>query len=177
MKNLRFWITALPAILLVMGCAVMSQEVSDRALPDMPFDELISRAAHYKGQTVIVGGYVVSVENLKEQSRMVVVQAPLGTGQRPKSKDLSQGRLILVYNGFLDPEVYTKDRQITVGGKILASSAEDPKAPYPYLKIELQEIHLWAVPKPAPPDPYWYDDFWYPYPWGGRYPYWHHRYW
>lgn len=177
MKIPRFWIMGLPLILLLMGCAVMSQGVSDQALPDLPFNELITRVAQYKGQTVILGGYVVSVENLKEESRIIAVQSPLGAGQRPKSKDLSEGRLILVHKGFLDPEVYGKDRQITIGGKILTSSAEDPHAPYPYLKIEVQEIHLWAVPKPVPPDAYWYDDFWYPYPWGWRYPYWHHHRW
>jgi outer membrane lipoprotein len=177
MKILRLWINCLAVAVLTMGCTVMSQEVQDQALPQMPLSELINQVDRYKGQTAIFGGYVISVENGRDQTRIVAVQTPLGVGQAPKSKDLSQGRLILTYKGFLDPEVYTKDRQITVGGKILDSSAHDPQAPYPYLKIAVQDIHLWPVPKPVPPDYYWYDDFWYPYPWGWGYPYGHRRYW
>lgn len=151
----------------------MSREIQEKALPDLSFPELIAKVDQYQGQTVIVGGYIVSVENLKDQSRIVAVQTTLGLGQEPESKDLSKGRLILIYKGFLDPEVYTKDRRVTVGGRILDSSAHDPKAAYPYLKIAVEEIHLWPVRKPVTAYPYWYDDFWYPYPWG----WWRHPHW
>jgi outer membrane lipoprotein len=174
MKILMRWIGCLTVILWLSGCAVMSREIRDKALPDLSFPELIVNADQYRGQTVIVGGYVVAVENHKDRSRMVAVQTTLGLAQEPQSKDLSKGRLILVYKGFLDPEVYTKDRRITVGGQILTSSAHDPKAEYPYLEIAVEEIHLWSVKKPAAEYPYWwYDDPWYPYPWGWwRRPYW-----
>lgn len=150
----------------------MSRGIQERALQDLSFPELIAGVDQYRGETVIVGGYIVSVENLKDHSRIVAVQTTLGLGQAPASKDLSKGRLILVYKGFLDAEVYTKDRRITVGGRILDSSAHDPKATFPYLKISVEEIHLWPVRIPAAPYPYWYDDYWYPYPWGWR----HHPY-
>lgn len=179
MKTILFRLACLLALVWVTGCTVISQQVQDKALPPVSFEELIADVDQYKGQTVILGGYVVSVENQKSQTRIVALQTPLGLGQRPKSKDLSRGRLILISKGFLDPEVYTKDRQITVGGKVLNSSANDPQAAYPYLEIQVEEIHLWSVEKPVAPYPYWYDDFWYPYPYPGwyRYPYWHRHYW
>lgn len=156
------------------GCALMSPEVENEALPPIPFKVLIENGDKYKGDTVILGGYVISVENKTDHTRIVAVQSPLGVGKKPKAKDLSQGRLILIYNGFIDPEVYAKDRQITVGGKILSSSATDPKAPYPFLEIEIKEIHLWPIKKPSPP-PHWYDDYHpYYYPWWWH-PYWHHH--
>lgn len=174
------WIGCLMWIGLTMGCAVMSRDVQDKAMAPVPFNELIGRVDQYKGQTVILGGYVVSVENQKNQTRIVAVQTSLGMGQRPNSKDLSQGRLIMHYDGFLDPEVYKKDREITVAGRVLNSSANDPQPPYPYLEIALEEIHLWPLQRPVAPYPYW-DDYWYPYPypypWYWRYPYWYHPYW
>ena len=173
---MRLWTVGLLAISLVMGCSVMSQEITNQALPSWPLDQLIRDIEQLKGQTVVLGGYVVSVENLKNQSRIVVVQAPLGLGQRPKSKDKSQGRLILHYKGFIDPEVFTKDRQITVGGRILNSSAKDGQAAYPYLAIEVNQIHLWPKPRPEQRDPFWDDDFfWRPYPWWW-YPHGYYRY-
>jgi outer membrane lipoprotein len=161
---------------LLWGCTVMSDQVKEEALPPIAFKELIKDVVKYKGDTVIVGGYVISVENKSDHTRILAVQSPLGVGEKPKAKDLSQGRLILVYQGFIDPEVYTKDRQITVGGKIFTSSEKTPKAPYPFLQLEVTDIHLWPIEKPIP-DHYWEDDF-YPfyYPWMWH-PYRYHRHW
>ncbi len=166
-------ITCLAMVLVAVatGCSVMTPAVQDDALPPLPYLELVRQAGEYKNQTVILGGYVISVENQKAHTRMEVVQAPLGVGQKPKSKDLSEGRLVLIYEGFLDPEVYTKDRQITVGGQLLGSSATESDPSYPYLRVQVRDIHLWPVEKPFPPNPHW-NDYGYPF----HYPWWHHRY-
>lgn len=150
----------------------MSPQVKNEALPPIAFIELIEDVNKYKGDTVILGGYVISVENRSDHTRIVALQSPLGIGEKPKDKDLSQGRLMLNYNGFIDPEVYTKDRKITVGGKIISSSASDPKASYPFLEVEVKEIHLWAVEKPLR-DPYW-DNHHYPWWYHHRHHHWYH---
>lgn len=172
-----------PVLLLLTACSVMSQAVEEEALPEIPFPELIAHAANHLNQTVILGGHVLEVSNASDHSRMVLVQAPLGINREPQSKDKSQGRLILQYPGFLDPEVYAKDRMITVAGRLLGSSITDARPePFPYVRLQVTEIHLWAEQKQVPYDPYW-DPWWgypypfpyfYPYPyhyWGGRYPY------
>ena len=163
---------------LIWGCAVIRPEVKDEALPPIALSVLIKDVNKYKGETVIMGGYVVSVENKAEHTRIVAVQAPLGIGQKPKTKDLSEGRLVLVYSGFIDPEVYTKDRLVTVGGKISGSSITEQQPSYPYLQLEVQDIHLWPIEEPYR-EPYWADDYYDPfyYPWWWRHPYWHHRHW
>ena len=161
MRDLVPFVGAFLALVLC-GCTVMSPNLADQAEPVPDFNALIHQADRYRGKTVILSGYVLSVENFKDHTRIIALEAPLGIGQRPKSKDLSRGRLILLHDGFLDPEVYTKDRQITVGGSIMAPAAEPP--PYPHLRIQVQEIHLWPVEKPVPADPYW-DDPWCSYPW------------
>lgn len=169
----------IPACLLMMACSVMSRAVEDEALPEMAFPELIARAAEHIDQTVILGGYVLEVSNQADHSRMVVIQAPLGVSREPLSKDQSQGRLILEHAGFLDPEVFAKDRKITVAGRVLGSSATDARPePFPYVRLRTVELHLWSKETPIPYDPYW-DPWWghpypyyYPYPWGWRpYPY------
>ncbi len=160
---------------LMTGCSVMPAEVEQRALPDMAFPELVQYADRYRGQMVILGGYVTNVENLQDHTRMVAVQAPLGHRREPKSRDLSQGRLVIVYKGFLDPAVFSEGRKITVAGYVLGSSVtEERTLPYPYLRIELVEIYLWPEERRLPYD-YYYRDPWlwrHPYPWGWRHPYW-----
>jgi outer membrane lipoprotein len=179
MKRNRWGLMFMIAML-VTGCAVMPPAIQPAAdLQDIPFRELIRQASQYMGETVILGGYVLSVENQVNQTLLTALQAPLGVGQKPRSRDLSQGRLILVREGFLDPEVFEKDRRITIGGTIVGSSAtEKEETPYPYLRVRVEEIHLWpretgriADPYHYWRDPYWGDPFWRPYPWYWRYPY------
>lgn len=154
---------------------MVSQEVKDEALPPVPLPMLISDVQKYMGDTVIVGGHVVAVKNKAGHTEIIAVHSPLGLGQRPKTKDLSQGRLVIIYKGFIDPEVYTKDREITIGGKVIGSSAQLDNPSYPYLKVEVRDIHLWA--KEEPWDPYWDDYYPYHYPWWWhRHHYYRHRY-
>jgi outer membrane lipoprotein len=159
----RFIWTSLVLIGLITGCAVMPKEMTREAAPQRPFKEMVDQSERFIGRTVIFGGYVVSVENMKNGTEIEVVQAPLGIGQQPKAKDLSEGRLIVEHDGFLDPEIYTKDRVITVGGIMVGSSKTDQsQLPYPYLRIRAQKLHLWPVVEPQPVDPFWYHDC-YPY--------------
>ena len=130
-------------VFILYGCSVMSRDVADEALPVPDFKELVRQVDQYRGETVVMGGYVLSVKNFRDHTQIIALEAPLGAGQRPKSKDLSRGRLILLHDGFLDPEVYTKGRQITVGGRILEPSAQQPP-PYPHLRVQVREIHLWS---------------------------------
>lgn len=162
-------------LLIAAGCSVIPAEVEKKALPHMDFQVLIREAGHHKGRTVILGGYVLAVENQQDHTRIVAVQAPLRNNQEPRSKDLSQGRLVLIYPGFLDPEVYTAGRKITVGGTLLGSSSADPDPdPFPYVRVEVEELHLWPAEQPLQRDYYHYP-YWgwgHPYPWGWRHPYW-----
>jgi starvation-inducible outer membrane lipoprotein len=70
-------------------------------------------------------------------------------------------------NAFLDPEIYSRHRGVTVAGKVTGQIQileNDPYGPYPVIQIE--EIHLWADPdddryqawRPAyrPYGPWWY---------------------
>ncbi len=171
----RIWkLSWVLAILILTACSVMSRSVEDEALPELPFPELIARSADYIDQTVILGGFVLAVTNDADHSRMVVIQAPLGVSREPQSKDQSQGRLIVEYPGFLDPEVYAKDRKITVAGRLLGSSATDARPePFPYVRLQAVELHLWPKEMPVPYDPYW--DPWWGFPYPYYYPYWYWR--
>ena len=173
MKALVRVITAVVPWIMV-ACSVVPEPPPDNSLPPMPFAEMVAGAGQFLGKTAILGGSVLDVVNLKDQTRLEALHVPLGVGQKPKDKDLSEGRLIIEYPGFLDPEVYTKGRLVTVTGKLLGSSAsEENDKPFPYLRLLVMNLHLWPIEKPRPPDPYW-DPFWYPYPWYWRHPhYWH----
>lgn len=161
---------------LLTACSVMPEAVRRQALPRLPYDEMLKNAAQYQGRTVIVGGYVLEVENEKVRTVLSVLQAPLDAMDKPRKRDLSEGRLLLIYDGFLDPEVYTKDRLVTAAGRLIGSSvSEQSDVAYPYLRIKVEKLHLWPVEEPLPPDVY-ADPWWFPFYWRHHHPYYYrHR--
>lgn len=177
------------------GCATTPVVMQEGALPPTPLSSLIANADSYKGRTVVLGGYVLEVENQENQTRILAVGVQIDSRQRPESKDLSEGRLVVICDGFIDPEVYRKDRAVTVYGEILGGGTGDAEIPYPYLRIKMRDMYLWPESElfetgrspeyfPFYPYPwYWRYPYWdYPYYWGSywvpyRYPYLHYRHW
>jgi outer membrane lipoprotein len=152
----------------------------------MPFRTLVQNAGEYTGQTVILGGTIIGTENRAEETLITVLQAPLAPMDYPADKDKSEGRFIVRHKGFLDPEVYRKDRLITVAGTISGFRTEQiGSCPYECLTIDSKEIYLWPEENRnyyMYDDPFmWYGDpfyhpfyrgYYYPY---GRFP--HYPYW
>jgi outer membrane lipoprotein len=92
-------------------------------------------------------------------------------GEEPDLRDLSQGRFVVYFKGFLDPEVYARDRAITVAGTVIGSDVEKiGEEGVRYLKIKNREIYLWPEYKNLPPypNPWPYPRYWHGYP---NYPY------
>jgi outer membrane lipoprotein len=159
--------SALLAILIMVftgSCSVISQQIGMDAIPPIDFKILLQESDKYLGNTVILGGYVLETNNLTDQTIIRVLQAPLGFTEEPKSKDYSEGRFIISQKGFLDPEIYSKDRKITVAGTVVGSVIEKINDfSQPYLKIQSREIYLWPEDQAYYPDPY-YEPWFYPYP-------------
>ena len=173
------------------SCSPISGPVQKQAL-QVPFERLMEDTARYQGELVLLGGYIIETTNLANQTRILVLQAPLDFSDNPKSKDKSQGRMIVIHEGYLDPEVYEKERAITVAGTLLGKETGKPDlCPFSCLTIKSRELYLWPEERYYPPywgpysDPFYYYDYpWYfhrrpffhpYYPYGPRYyPY---RYW
>ncbi len=146
------------------SCSVISSEVKSEAVPPMPFRTLVREADQYVGKTVILGGYILETRNNPGETMIEILQTPLKLGEEPKSRDLSEGRLIVSHDGFLDPEIYSKDRKVTVAGTLISCSVDGVDI----CRIESREIYLWSQ-----------YEFRYPYGYYGGpvlYPYGYHRY-
>jgi outer membrane lipoprotein len=138
-----------------LSCSVISREVRNDAMAPMPFKTLVQNAGEYAGQTVILGGYIIGTENRAEETLISVLQTPLSTMDYPYYKDKTEGRFVARHKGFLDPEVYRRDRRITVAGTIAGLQTEQiGSCPYECLTIDSREIYLWSEDR----DYYVYDD-------------------
>lgn len=172
-----YLLLALVSVSLQSCAPAISQQLRDEAGTPPPFQDLIAHPQEYQGRIVILGGYILETQNEPRATVVTILQAPLDFENKPKSRDLSQGRFLITTERFLDPEVYAKDRWITVGGRVAGVREQSVGGTtYRYPIIEAQELHLWPkeVYPPYPPPYYPFYDPWYDpwYPWGYRHPWW-----
>ena len=157
------------------ACApALSKQFREKALPPVSFNELLSDPNTHKGRNVILGGYILEVKNEPVGSQLTMLQAPLDFQNRPHSRDKSKGRFLARTDKFIDPEIYKKERKLTVGGMVAGISAQPlGDRIYRYPVIEVEELYLWAEETRQDwcYDPY-YDPYWdhWGYPW-----YFYHR--
>ncbi|MFP3870845.1 MAG: Slp family lipoprotein [Syntrophobacteria bacterium] len=162
----------------MVSCApALSRQFRQRVGTPVAFQRLRAQPQEYEGQEVILGGYILETLNESEGTLLTVLQAPLNFLNKPKAKDLSEGRFLVHTGEFLDPEVYCKDRKLTVGGRFRGIH-ELPlgNATYRYPLIEAEELHLWPGEVHSPWPSYPYEDYWYHRHWYG-YPYFLRRPW
>ena len=158
--------------LLLSGCVyVISKEVRREVTRDLNLREVMKEPDAYKGKVVLWGGVIIESRNLKQGTRVVVLQKDLSKWGRPKESDESQGRFIVLYPGYLDTAICRRDREITVAGEIIGQEVLPvDEIEYTYPVLSPREIHLWREVRMAR-YPY------YPYPWWWDYPYWPYRRW
>jgi outer membrane lipoprotein len=126
------------------SCSVMSSQVRSESEPTVPYNILIEKADSYVGRTVILGGYILETNNLPDETVITVLQTPLNFRGYPKSMDRSEGKFVTTHKGKLDPDLYSRGRQITVAGRVLGSSVDqDSGCVNPCLKIESREVYIW----------------------------------
>ena len=151
MQKLHTLTIIILASMLTVSCSVISHQVRSEADPPVPFQTLIRDADKFLGQTVILGGYILETKNLESETILKVLQTPLRLGEDPDLKKRSEGRFMVHHNGFLDPEVYSKNQVITVAGRVIGTAVEKIGAEQlRYLKIESREIYLWSNYKNKP---------------------------
>ena len=159
------------------SCSVISKDIRAQSEPTVPYEQLLDQVDVYIGKTVILGGYIIDIQNFDQLTILNVLQTPLQWGDEPRSKDISQGRFTVSHPAFLDPEVYAKGRKITVAGKVQGTTVETVgETEQRYLQLESLQIHLWSQYSYYYPyhfDLYWsHPIFFHSYHFG---PYYHHR--
>jgi len=121
----------------------------------------------HSGQNVRWGGTILHVENKQDTSWLSIVGFPLNSYGRPLKSAESTGRFIAIVDEFLEPIVYTNDRQITFSGTFIKTeSRKVGEYSYDYPVIEVEHYYLWPVvtTPDANHQPYWWHDPWYD-PW------------
>lgn len=104
----------------------------------------------YVLQPVRWGGVIIDIENRQDSSRLTVVAYPLRKNGEPQVSKNSIGRFVANFNLFLEPQVYSRDRVITLTGEFIKrETIKVGEFPYNYPVIEVKQFFLWQVKEPA----------------------------
>jgi outer membrane lipoprotein len=138
------------------------------------------------GSTVRWGGVIIDTRNEENKTCFEILSRNLGKSMRPQLEDSTLGRFIACKDGFYDPEVFAKGREITLTGTV-RTIEEHPVDDfnYRYPVLDAKDVVLWEKRKQVVvyDNPYYYPFYgsWgypyyrypmYGYPYYGRPPYW-----
>ena len=152
-------------ILIIAGCAhAISRQNRKTALKDLTPESILEGFETCKGRLVLMGGEIIETRNLERETLIEILQKPLSrfTG-RPIEKPTYGGRFLVRYDGFKDPAVFSKGREITVAGTVVGkevSKIGDMR--YTHVVLQDKETHLWPERIEYR---YIYPPFWWDYPW------------
>jgi len=135
-------------IVLTAFLAACTQAIPKESLnkvdPNLSFQMLIKDPESYQGKNILVGGQILEVNVREGESWVEVLQKPLDWQHRPKDTDESAGRLLVRFQGFLDPAIYTAGKKITVVGEVQGKKVQPLKEmDYAYPVLIPREHHLW----------------------------------
>ncbi|MBE9502972.1 MAG: Slp family lipoprotein [Proteobacteria bacterium] len=126
------------------SCAhVISGELLERTDRTISTRSLFEDPNLWKGKIVILGGNIVGSLNRSEGTYIEVVQKELSGTGKPKFTDISDGRFLILYDGYLDTAIYSKGRLVTVAGEVMGSKVRSlGEIDYSYLLLKSLELHL-----------------------------------
>ncbi len=150
-----FWVFGLLLLSLFSGCAPISREWRSQTDRTLSFQQVFQNPEAYEGKIVIWGGEIIETINQKGGTTLILLlQRPLDWMEEPKFQH-SEGRFIILVEGYVDPYVFKRGRRITAAGEILGRKVMRlGEMEYPYPLLRSKQIYLWgeyyASPYPSP---------------------------
>lgn len=158
---------------LISCTSVIGKDLMSSGTRDISFSEIVAHPEHFQGKLFILGGIIVETKITAEASIVEAIYVPVDRYGNLLDIDIASNRFRAVYpkgEGFLDPLIYRKGREITMAGElIMADSGKIDEMDYVFPVFEIKELYLWEEKKyyyMYPSYPGWYSPYYYP-----RYPY------
>ena len=96
------------------------------------------------GDRVRWGGLVIEVEPEAERTCLQILSRELSDTARPRDRDVSEGRFVACRDGFYDPEIFTKGREVTVAGRVAGMTTRQVgEYGYPMPEVAADVVYLW----------------------------------
>lgn len=95
------------------------------------------------GGSYLWGGKILSINNDEGITQLTVVSFPLSDSELPSVKELSTGRFIAHYQGFLEPTDYKIGKQVIILGDLTGfKDGKVSEASYSFPMLRVKDINL-----------------------------------
>ncbi|MCK9563975.1 MAG: Slp family lipoprotein [Bacteroidales bacterium] len=150
----RVVLIALASSCLLAGCASGPGFALDAVNAGLKPAAAARADADAAGQKVLWGGRIIQVVPGPEHTTLEVVSFPLRRNQQPDTSGGSEGRFLMWYPGYLEPEDYQAERLVTVVGTVReARTGQVGEAEYRYPVIVVDELYLWPEQRESASEP------------------------
>ena len=132
-----------------MGCASpvgIPETLEHQIDKNVTFTEVVASPESYKGRLILLGGEILKAKRLKEGTQVELLQLPLNKDQEPTT-DLkqSQGRMLVLHPGSLDPATLTPGLLVTFVGEVDGSIIEKmDEVDYRYPTLTVKHWYVWS---------------------------------
>jgi outer membrane lipoprotein len=121
------------------------KELLDKVDRNVTFAEVQKDPGSHAGKLLMLGGMIVDTKNLKDGTRIEVLQKALDGEGRPELTDATGGRFLVLTTQFLDGAVYHRGRTITVVGEVAPPQVLPlGEIEYRYPVLSARSLHLWS---------------------------------
>jgi len=141
-------------LILLSSCSsrptVIPEELESQINTSISFSELLTASSTYSGQTVLLGGEILSAKRLSDGTQFEILQLPVSNDDPPaERRSESQGRFLATDRNMTDPATLPAGTRVTVIGYVTGDAVQQlDESEYRYPTIEVRHLHAWA------PDPY-----------------------
>ncbi len=124
---------------------IASQYRQEAKSNNVSFSMVLQNPDAYINNVVLWGGSIIETTNTQNGTQIIVLQAPLGSAERPETSESSQGRFIAMSSKFLDPAIYREGRKITLAGQVTGKKTlQLGETSYTYPVVDIKQLHLWS---------------------------------
>jgi len=136
---------ALAGVLLLSACSSLPDNLKTDN-PEVVTDYQVWQSSRGQNVEVRLGGLIADVKNLKDQTRIEVVNLPIGSSGKPDINQEPEGRFVAYVDGFADPMTLSTGRLISLLGQ--SQGREQGKVgeySYDFPVMKASGFHLWRI--------------------------------
>ncbi|OAJ94167.1 Slp family lipoprotein [Vibrio bivalvicida] len=135
----------LASAVLLSACSSLPDNLKSEN-PDIITDYQVWQSVGDKSTEVRLGGLIADVKNLADQTRIEVVNLPIGSSGKPDINQEPEGRFVAYVDGFADPVTLSTGRLISLLGQ--SQGREQGKVgeyAYDFPVMKANGFHLWRI--------------------------------
>lgn len=124
---------------------VIPPELEGQINSSVSFPQIMATPEAYSGQTVLLGGEVLSSKRVPDGMQLEILQLPVTDDDPPtERRSDSAGRFLAFNRGSLDPAAFPGGTRVTIIGTVTGESTQRlDESDYRYPTVDVKHLHVW----------------------------------